>query len=276
MASAYDTVKSSLVIPEASSGRLRSLIRSKPDPILLLGAGASVSSGIPAAGAAVELMANYRWCLEYDRDMQDPRVTRASYWTWLSSQQWFDAERSLAELYPVAVKYLLNVAVDRRRFFEMIVRPPVDPREGYRALAEILHIRFINTVLTTNFDDCLQRAQQLLGRPHNVIPIKTASDLVRFSSAPSDPQIVYLHGSVEHYTDKNLDEEVRELDTAVVERIKPMLRDHPIIVVGYRGTEQSVMRNLFLDQITDAQKFSHGIYWCVLDRDGDRALFGSV
>lgn len=263
-------------IPVTTAGRLRTLLRSKPEPIILIGAGASVTSGVPAAGTAVELMVKFKWCLENDRSIDDPTVTRASYWPWLLKQHWFDQDKNLADLYPSAVKHLLNVSEDRRQFFRALINPSVDPREGYLSLAEILHQRWVTTVLTTNFDECLQKAKNMVGRPHQITSIKTASDLVMFSSSPRDPQLIYLHGSIDHYTDKNLDEEVRTLDPLIVDRIRPMLMDHPIIVVGYRGNEQSVMDNLFLSQISSAHSFPHGIYWCTRSADGADALAPKV
>lgn len=261
-----------LEIQRAVPGRLRSLLRGQPEPILLLGAGASISSGIPAAGEAVERIAKWRWCLDNDRLPNDPSVRRADYWPWLTVQPWFSAEVHLAELYPDAVKHLLNVANDRRVFFEDMIRPPVHPNRGYRGLANILHQGWISTVLTTNFDECIQNARVLVTRPHHLVAIKTPSDLVRFSSAPENPQLVYLHGSVEHLTDKNLSIDVQDMDSEIVERVRPLLRDHPVIVVGYRGAEPSVMKGLFLDNINYTNKFYHGIYWCVLDREIDAAM----
>ena len=52
--------------------------------------------------------------------------------------------------------------------------------------------------------------------------------------------------------------------------------DHPIVVVGYRGNEPSVMDNLFLKQIQSRRSFAHGIYWCVRTRDGDSELAPKV
>lgn len=259
-------------IQRAVPGRLRSLLRGQPEPVLLIGAGASISSGIPAAGEAVERIAKWRWCLDNDRLPNDPSVRRADYWSWLTGQPWFSADVQLAQLYPDAVKHLLNVANDRRVFFEDMIHPPVHPNRGYRSLANILHQGWITTVLTTNFDECIQNARVLVTRPHHLVAIKTPSDLVRFSSAPENPQLVYLHGSVEHLTDKNLTVDVQNMDGEIVERVRPLLRDHPIIVVGYRGAEPSVMRGLFLDNIGYTSNFYHGIYWCVLDRDVDAPM----
>jgi hypothetical protein len=169
-----------------------------------------------------------------------------------------------ADLYPEAIDNLLGVKADRRQFFEKLINPHVPPSKGYVALTQILHQGWISTVLTTNFDQCLDRAAILHNRPHRLVSISTPADYVMFNSAPQDPQVIFLHGSVKHYTDKNLTAEVQSLDSDLVERVKPLLRDHPVIVVGYRGTEASVMNDLFLSQ-AEAGGFLHGIYWCVLD-----------
>lgn len=256
----------------AVPGRLRSLLIKQPDPILLIGAGASVSSGVPAAGPAVERMARWRWCLDNGRSPNDPSVRPADYRPWLTKLPWFTPDAALADLYPTAVKSLLNVASDRREFLEDMINPAVGPGPGYRALANILHAGHIRTLLTTNFDECLQRARELVARPHHLVTVKTPSDLVRFSSAPAYPQLLYLHGSVEHLTDKNLDADVQTLDPSVVERVRPMLRDHPIIVVGYRGAEPSIMRGLFLDNVDYANSFQNGVYWCLLEREAELPL----
>src|SRR5262249_970895 len=67
-------------------------------------------------------------------------------------------------------------------------------------------------------------------RPHRLVSIATPAAYVMFNSAPQDPQLIFLHGSVQHYTDKNLTAEVQTLDPALFDRLKPLPRDHPIIV----------------------------------------------
>lgn len=57
------------------------------------------------------------------------------------------------------------------------------------------------TVLTTNFDHCLEDAKVLENKPHLLVAMKTANDLVRFNTSPAEPQLIYLHGSVEHARD---------------------------------------------------------------------------
>lgn len=245
-------------------GRLRSLLMESNQPLLLLGAGASVTSGIPAAGTTVDKAARWAWCKEHGRYPEDRAIRRSDYWPWLTARPWYKLGLSAADLYPHAIDDLLGVKRDRREFFERLINPPdVPPSRGYAALTQILHQGWISTVLTTNFDQCLEKAANQRNRPHRLVSISTPADYVMFHSAPQDPQLVFLHGSVKHYTDKNLASEIQSLDPQLVDMLRPLLRDHPVIVVGYRGAEASVMRDLFLAQAR-AGGLLHGVFWCVL------------
>lgn len=242
---------------------LRSLVLQGRTPVLLLGAGASVTSGIPLAAEVTERIARWAWCEANGRSPHDQQVVRSDWWPWLASQAWFDKSRELSDLYPTAIEKLLGVKDRRKEFFETIMSRQTKVSRGYEALCRLLHDGWIDTVLTTNFDKCLEIAQSRLGRPHALSTIKTTSDIIRLNTAPSDPQLVYLHGSVEHYTDRNTAEEVTDLDRELIERITPILRDHPLVVIGYRGAEQSIMRKLFLDNVSKTNGFANGIYWCI-------------
>jgi hypothetical protein len=251
----------------STPGRLRSLLMDGAEPVLLLGAGASITSGIPAAGKTVERVARWAWCKENGRHPGDMSIRRSDYWPWLTAQPWYKPNVAHGDLYPEAIDNLLGVKSDRREFLEQLINPPdVPPSRGYVALTQILHQGWISTVLTTNFDQCLERAAIQHNRPHRLVSISTPADYIMFSSVPQDPQLIFLHGSIKHYTDKNLTAEVQSLDGQLADRLKPLLRDHPVIVVGYRGTEASVMNDLFLAP-SNSGGFLHGMYWCVLDSD---------
>ncbi len=172
----------------ANVGRLRSLVLQDKEPILLLGAGASVTSGIPLAGTTVEKAARWAWCQENGRHVDDYTIRRSDYWPWVTGQAWFRNDVDLAELYPDAIENLLPVQSDRRQFFEGLINPKgVPPSRGYLALANILQQGWISTVLTTNFDECLQRATVLENKPHRLISIATNDDHVCLTSALMGP-----------------------------------------------------------------------------------------
>ena len=70
-------------------GHLRSLFTDGPDPIFLLGAGASYSSGIPLAGEMVEKIARWGYCKENNLSIEDPRIRRSDWYPWLEKQNWY-------------------------------------------------------------------------------------------------------------------------------------------------------------------------------------------
>ncbi|KRQ16364.1 hypothetical protein AOQ71_05230 [Bradyrhizobium manausense] len=65
---------------------------------------------------------------------------------------------------------------------------------------------------------------------------------------------------------------MEQLDAPIVQRLVPLLRDHPLIVVGYRGNEPSIMREFLLKQINATNRFAQGVYWCVRESDMQQSL----
>ena len=253
-------------------GWLQTVLAEHRQPVLLIGAGASISSGVPAAGETVNRAAKWAYCKAHGRSTMDPGVVDSDWVPWMEGQTWFSPGISLADQYPEAIDHLLGISNDKREFFEQLISRGVQPREGYRALARILNNGWIATVLTTNFDHCLYRATILEAVPPHLVEIRTPSDWARFNASPANPQLIHIHGSVEHYSDMNLAVDIANLDPAIVDRLKPLLRDHPLIVVGYRGMEASVMTDLLHNQADYAQGFNNGVFWCDLKRSIDKPL----
>ncbi len=243
-------------------GHLRSLFTDGPDPIFLLGAGASYSSGIPLAGEMVEKIARWGYCKENNLSIEDPRIRRSDWYPWLEKQNWYRSDWERSQNYPYAIENILQPREDRRQFFLDILNTQVEPGEGYKYMAELMARKHVRTVLTTNFDRILQEVHRVNRSIHHVDIIQTPSEYRKLSTSPRYTQIVYLHGSVENYNDKNTLAETAHLDEGLVSRLLPLLRDHPLIVIGYRGAEASVMRHLLIDNAAAADGYRHGIYWC--------------
>jgi hypothetical protein len=235
-------------------------------PVLLLGAGASYRSGIPLADEAVREIARAAYARRVRGvDVEHTILTPSDWLPWLQSQQWFKGDpEGFGENLPFAVEHLLQPPEFRRTFFMKMVRARNGLSGGYHALAHIIARRLCWTVLTTNFDSLIVDA---LRQQRPVIPYiaevnRTRDDIVGFSLY-NRCQVIYLHGAVEFYRDKNLPAETDRLDDALVRRVRPLLNDSPLIVIGYRGAEKSVMSHLLEEGIEDSRHYSHGIYWCV-------------
>ena len=251
-----------MALQTATIGHLRSLFGQGPDPIFLLGAGTSLSSGIPLADKMVEKMARWEYCRENSRSHEDPRILRSDWHPWLINQNWYREDWELSDNYPSAVENILQPREARKEFFLDILNTQVPPSSGYECMAELMARNYIRTVLTTNFDAILLDLCQANPRPHHVDVIQTTSDYTKLSTSPQYPQIIYLHGSIENYNDKNSLAETAHLDADLVSRLVPLLRDHPLIVIGYRGAELSIMRHLLINHAEAADNYRNGIYWC--------------
>ena len=244
-------------------GHLRSLFRQETEPVFLLGAGASAKSGIPLSDAIFEKIAKYGYCLEKGLSPESPETRRSDWHPWLRKQRWYREDLDPADNYPYAVDNILQPQAVRRDFFQDILNAQVPASSGYKRMAELMAQKRVRSILTTNFDTVLLDWYERNPLPHHVDVIKTRSDYTKFSTRPTHPQIIYLHGSVDHYTDKNNLAEVQFLDDDLVSMLDPLLRDHPLIVIGYRGAEPSVMKHLLIDRSEISNGYRNGIYWCV-------------
>lgn len=239
---------------------------SEAPPLILLGAGASFRSGVPTAAESVKQIARQFYSERVLNGQRPPERVKPSEWEpWLQSFPWFlnGAER-LAENFPLIVEELLKPAEYRKRVLLELMRPRNGFSSGYRDLSHLVMRGLVKTVLTTNFDTCLVDALRER-QPH----IRTIAEVNRFSgdfdqfSVFNRCQVVWVHGRADHYSDKNASGEVSAADSELVARLRPLLDGAPIIVVGYRGSEPSVMEGLFAQCKTGRLDFPHGVYWCI-------------
>ncbi len=245
-----------------ASGKMR--------PVLLLGAGASFRSGIPLAEEAVRRIARSAYARhKLGLAIHDSRIMLSDWLPFLRSQEWFikDSLR-FAENFPLAVEHFLTPREFRRAFFQDFIHSSQGPSEGYKSLARMMVRRLVGTVLTTNFDGLIAEAlREQNPKPPEVREIKTPDDLVTFALS-NDFQIVYLHGSVEHYRDQNLQTETKRLNETLVQRIRPLVNDSALVIIGYRGAEPSIMRHLLEEGVEESGKYRCGLYWCI--RPGEK------
>ena len=198
---------------------LVSLLQSSVKPVFLLGAGASKQSGVVLASEMVEEIAKWGYCNSQGLSINDPRLTLSDWKKWVSQFSWYSEDYN--ELYPRIIDEVLRPQVVRREFFLRIINPDVKASKGYEVISELMHNGLLDTALTTNFDNCLSHASGQVRMPYHINLIKTPIDLeTMLSYSPRHPQLIYLHGSVEHYTDRNLTDEIQHLNTDLIKSLK--------------------------------------------------------
>ncbi|HKY35330.1 MAG TPA: SIR2 family protein [Polyangiaceae bacterium] len=234
-------------------------------PLVLLGAGASFRSGVPTAADAVRQIARLMYSERELKNARPPeRVKPSEYESWLRGFTWFiPGPDRLAENFPALVEHLLVPAEFRKRVLLDLLRPVHGISNGYKLLADFVMRGLVRTVFTTNFDTCLPDALRER-QPHirHVSEVNRSPGEYDQFNVYSKCQIIWLHGRAENYSDKNAEGEIGSLDPKLVSLVRPMLNASPIIVVGYRGSEPSIMDGLFGQSKAGRLDFSNGVYWC--------------
>lgn len=120
-------------------------------PVVLLGAGASFSSGVPTAAELVEQIARLGCSIEkFGDERRILHVTLTDTKAYCQRQSWWHQD-SVADCFPFAVEAVLSPPERRRKHLVNWTKYQ-HISSGYDALAKIMARRLCWTVLTTNFD----------------------------------------------------------------------------------------------------------------------------
>jgi tetratricopeptide (TPR) repeat protein len=191
---------------------------------VLLGAGCSISAGIPSASDIV-------------------RHIEAKFPAAYARAPSHDYPDCMAALERGVRRDLIGAYVDKARI-----------NWAHIALAQLITANYVDRVLTTNFDPLVSRACALVNRFPAVYDF-AASHLFKPDQV-SDKAIFHLHGQRDGFVLLNTRSEV----TKHRHHIKPVFDDahkgRVWIVVGYSGENDPVF-----DLLASVKTFEYGLYW---------------
>ncbi len=122
------------------------------------------------------------------------------------------------------------------------------------AAALLLKEQFIGRLLTVNFDSLAQRACHLLGHYPAVYDCVAGKPSVNGTGIPSG--LWHLHGQVPGAAKLHSKEGHAALNQSLEAVFKNAGREHPWIVVGYRGENDPVF-----EQLKKIEQFEKGLFW---------------
>jgi Tfp pilus assembly protein PilF len=192
----------------------------------LLGAGCSITAGIPSGAKLVEQI-------------------HAEYPTHCAGLK--DEDRH---------SYGACMALLSRNERRDLIKPHLDNAKinwGTIAIAQLIAKNFVSRILTVNFDLVLENACGLLGlQPavydFGVAPVEDVTKIV-------SPSIIHLHGQSYGLVRLNTDEETSKHRAKLQPILKESLRT-PLVVVGYSGSADDIFKTLLKEFQSDDP-----IYW---------------
>ena len=236
--------------------------RRKPNLAFFLGAGASRDSGIMLAGQMMEIFRKEIFdihcsALKTGKDKED----------WLNKENWYKDEENK---YGCLFEKFRDTKNGRQKFIEQMIEGK-DPSFGYVVLADLMLRNYINTVVTTNFDDLVYiSCTTFTGNRPIVYAYGILASEIKMTSPHS--KVLKLHGDYLYSNIVNTGEEMYKQSQALNEpfkdvreavsslnmerQVRSVWDNFGLIVLGYSGGDETIMS--LLRQVSK----DNGFYWC--------------
>jgi hypothetical protein len=246
--------------------------------MFLIGAGCSASAGVPLADAVAQaaiigLGEVYRLVTPSAlRGLDKAAQARKALEALIDAEKFPPRFRAIDGVYPwgelysyVFSEHIKHPNDQRALITELVDTERFDLNWAHACLGELVHKRFVHTVLTTNFDQLVLKGIIRTG----IVPVVAdgLESLSRISPKPHWPQVVHLHGSMHTYELRNSREALRETedDRGLQTLMLSILRETTVlVVVGYSGGEEGIM-GLLHEAAAALPRMV--VYWIAHDRD---------
>ena len=232
-----------------------------PNYSILLGSGASITSGIRSGGQLISA-----WKEEiYNANNDGSFTTVEDFFNKDNAPGWYDEN----DAYSCLFEELFDLQRQRRIFVEKEVSGKT-PSIGYAYLVKLIENGYFNTVFTTNFDDLLNEA---FYRFSGIRPIVCAHDssISGITVTSSRPKIIKLHGDYLFDNIKATPAETESLEINMKLKFQEFAKDFGLIVVGYSGNDRSIM-DIITELLRSREHFKNGIYWCIRKGENEKDM----
>ena len=204
--------------------------KKKPKPIVFLGAGASISAGIPGAAQIVkDILTKFADKPEIKKLEESDKDNYYKIMACLTTTERHELLRS----YITDNKVKTNVT--------------------HIYLAQMLKDGYIDYVLTVNFDDLFLRACALFNFIPPVYDISILNDFT--TSTLVEKSITYLHGQHQGFWLLNTGDELKKVKEYVSTVFDRICHQRTWIVVGYSGQDP------IFEQMTRLGHFTDDLFW---------------
>ncbi len=199
----------------------------RPKPIFFLGAGASVTGGIPLAETITEdILREHK---------HNPFIAKLK-----------EEDRTYANLMECLQPYKRNQLLKG-----YIDKGKINVTHIY--LAQLLKEEYVDYVMTVNFDNLMLRALALYNEFPPTYDMAILKDLT--TTTFKKGSVVYLHGQHHGLWLLNTKEEMDKVSNILTRIFDGLKNERPWIFIGYSGTDP------VFEHIKNMGRFDNGLYW---------------
>ena len=156
-------------------------------------------------------------------------------------QAWFLSSRYKNMTYAELIGDLFSTSVEQQNFIRDRLRAN-EPGKAHLLVAELARLKVLRCVITTNFDDLIEKVLGKVGLSVQVISndddLKHSEPLIHCKSF----RVYKPHGSIGVGRLRNTPADVQKLSTRMENELVRVLRDHGLIVLGYSGNDEGILR----------------------------------
>ncbi|MBK9935673.1 MAG: hypothetical protein IPP05_16395 [Cytophagaceae bacterium] len=201
-----------------------------PKPIILIGAGVSITAGIPGTNSIVEKILEDFSEKPSIRNLDE--AGKKDYYTLMDALS-ADERRGIFSFYNNHDRVKINLS--------------------HIYLAQLLIEDYVDFVFTPNFDDLLIKACALFNK---IPPIYDLSNLNDFTTTDFQKgSITYLHGQHHGQWLLNAKGELAKTKDILPKLFNRVCNKRTWIIVGYSGSDE------ILDEISKFESFDNDLYW---------------
>ncbi len=151
--------------------------------------------------------------------------------------------------------------LERQKLIEKLIDDK-QPNGAYILLAYLIEQSVFTNLLTTNFDDLINEA--LIYYTEKRCRFYADDEISQYISIHSKkPNIIKVHGDYRYANIRNTNDETDKLSENIGIKLKELLSQLGLIVVGYNGADHSIMSVLY-----EIKRYSkYPLLWCGINPD---------
>lgn len=200
--------------------------------MFLLGAGCSISSGCMAASSLVKEFKVHLYCRDNKVKKEDVVDYYEKEFLKKLNEDYPDKDNN----YSYYFEKCYPIAKDRNRFIKNNFIDK-NPSLGYLCFAYYIISNKIPYILTTNFDNLIEKSIQQIDTHYDLVPV---SDRVQAYLNDGKTNLLKLHGDYNYDPIQNTEDELKQLHDNMVKLLND-IKVNKLVVIGYSGYDESVM-----------------------------------